>query len=279
MENDIKELAVIEQLPVITEKFEEISKDVKERTDRAKALVVTEDNFKDIKKVRADLNKEFNAYEEIRKAIKRKIMEKYDEFDEHYQTLIANAFKTADVELKDKINTEEYKIIFQKENELKIYSHEYLDYLNLKIDLSLEQLGVKVNMSDSNKKLREQVKSKLDSMANDIKLIELEDYSSDILVEYNHNGFDFAKAKLTVLNRINEKQRLEQEKIERQQKEQQEQAIVDKVDEIIIPTTVETVDKPVDNILSTRFEVHGTKEQLVNLKKYMTDNAILFWSI
>ena len=272
MENDIKELAVIEQLPVITEKFEEISKDVKERTDRAKALVVTEDNFKDIKKVRADLNKEFNAYEEIRKAIKRKIMEKYDEFDEHYQTLIANAFKTADVELKDKINAEEYKIISQKENELKIYSREYLDYLNLKMDLSLEQLGVKVNMSDSNKKLREQVKSKLDAISNDIKLIEIEEHSNEIMVEYLKD-FDFAKAKLTVINRINQMQQLEQQKQERQKLEQQDEILENKVDEIVIPV------QETETILTTRFEVSATKNELIALKQYMTENNLKFKSI
>ena len=273
-----KQIAVIEQLPKITQRLEEVSKEIKEKTDKAINLVVTEDNLQDIKKVRAELNKEFAQYEDVRKTIKKKIMEKYDEFENQYDTLIRNAFKNAEDSLKSKINTEEYKIKAQKEKSLIFYFNEYLDYLHLNDMISWEQLDIKVNMSDSEKKLREQVKSKLDSIANDIKLIELEEYSGDIFLEYSKNGFDFANAKLTILNRINEKLKLEQQKIERQQKEQQEQIIEQKVEEeIVVPT--EVVELPAENILSTRFEVKGTKEQLVNLKKYMTDNGILFFSI
>ena len=69
-----KQLAIVEQLPLIRQYFEEIHKEIAEKTTRAIELVVTEDNIKDIKKIRADLNKEYQDYEEKRKEIKRTIV-------------------------------------------------------------------------------------------------------------------------------------------------------------------------------------------------------------
>lgn len=271
-----KQLAVVEQLPVITERLEEVSKAIKEKTDRAMSLVVTEDNLKDIKKVRAELNKEFKDYESLRKTIKNKIMEKYTDFENRYNTLIGNAFKNAEDCLRGKINEGEYKIISQKEKELRIYFDEYLASINLKDMVKFEQLNIKVGLSTSDKKLREEVKSKLDNIAKDIKLIELEEYSNDIMLEYLKD-FDFVRAKTEVMVMIVGKKKLEEELERRKKQEEQDKIIEQKVDdEIIIP--VEIVEKPVEN-LTTRFQVTGTKEQLVALKQYMIQNDLKFESI
>ena len=271
-----KQLAVVEQLPIITERLEEVSKAIKEKTDRAMSLVATEDNLKDIKKVRAELNKEFKDYETLRKTIKNKIMEKYTDFENRYNTLIGNAFKNAEDCLRGKINEGEYKIISQKEKELRIYFDEYLTSINLNDMVKFEQLNIKVGLSTSDKKLREEVKSKLDNIAEEIKLIKLEEHSEDIMLEYLKD-YNYARAKSMVLLRIREKEILEEKMKQKEQADQQDKIIEKKVDdEIVIP--VETVEKPVEN-LTTRFQVTGTKEQLVALKQYMIQNNLKFESI
>ena len=272
-----KELAVVETLPVITERLEEVSKDIKERTSRAMSLVVSEENYKEIKKIRAEFNKEFADYETLRKTIKKKIMEKYDEFEIRYNELIGNAFKNAENEFKTKISETEYKIISEKEKELKFYFDEYSESLHLNNLIKWEQLGIKVKLSDSDKKLRVEIKNKLYNIAKDLEIIKLEgDLFEAILYEYLE-CFDFAKAKLTVTNRIKKEMELQEHISEKEKKEQIEKVLEQKVDdEITVP--VETVDNSVQ-ILTTKFEVSGTKEQLIVLKQFMIKNNIEFKSI
>ena len=68
---------------------------------------------------------------------------------------------------------------------------------------------------------------------------------------------------------------------QKQQQDEQDKAIEQKVEEeITIP--VEVVEKPVDNatpIITARFQVYGTLEQIKALKQFMLDTDIKFESI
>ena len=63
-------LIIIEQLPIIKSHLENLSVEIKEKVDRANSLVVNEETVKDVKQIRADLNKEFKELEEQRKQVK-----------------------------------------------------------------------------------------------------------------------------------------------------------------------------------------------------------------
>ena len=67
----IKGIINIEQLPVITEKFESISAKAKEDVNKALSLPATEENKQAIKKVRTALRKDFDMYEGARKAVNK----------------------------------------------------------------------------------------------------------------------------------------------------------------------------------------------------------------
>lgn len=272
-----KQLAVVEQLPIITERLEEVSKAIKEKTDRAMSLVATEDNLKIRKNIAAEINKEWNFYETyVRKNIKNQMMQPYYDFVSKYDELVGNPLKNAYNCLREKIKEDEYKIISQKEKELRIYFNEYLTSLHLDNIISFEKLDIKVGLSTSDKKLREEVKSKLDNIAEEIKLIKLEEHPEDIMLEYLED-YNYTRAKSMVLLRIREKEILEEKMKQKEQQEEQDKIIEQKVDdEIIIP--VEIVEKPVEN-LTTRFQVTGTKEQLINLKLYMQQKDLKFENI
>lgn len=99
------------------------------------------------------------------------------------------------------------------------------------------------------------------------------------MVEYIKNGFDFAKAKLIVLKRHKEMQELQEHILTKEQYEQIEEVLEKAVDEqIVIPT--EPIDEPnATEIITTRFQVYGTKEQLINLKNFMIQNNLEFKNI
>lgn len=262
-----KQLAVVEQLPLIRQYFEEIHKEIAEKTTRAIELVVTEDNVKDIKKIRAELNKEYQDYEEKRKEIKRQILAPYEAFERDYKEMVALSFQAADTSLKKKIDASENLIKSEKELELKEYFEELAEALQLSQFVKFEQLGIKVNMSDSMKKLMAQVDSKMKSIQNDIMLINLEPYKGDILVEYL-TDFNFARAKMTVLKRKEAALRFqqEQERVEEVVKEEKER--VEKLEkEIVVP-------KVSEELLTTSFKVQGTREQLIALREYINENGL-----
>lgn len=265
-----KQLAVVEQLPLIRQYFEEIHKDIAEKTTRALDLVVTEDNVKDVKKIRAELNKEYQDYEEKRKEIKRQIMAPYEAFERDYKEMVALSFQAADTSLKKKIDASENVLKVAKEEELKEYFNELAEALQLSEFVKFEQLDIKINMSDSMKKLMSQVETKLRAIQNDIMLINLEQYKGDILVEYLMD-FNFARAKMITLKRkeMALKFQLESQRVEEELKEEKER--VEKLEkEIVIPKTEE---QKVD-LLTTSFKVQGTKEQLIALREYINESGL-----
>ena len=262
-----KQLAIVEQLPLIRQYFEEIYKDIAKKTQTAMNLVVTDDNVKDIKKIRAELNKEFQNYEFERKEIKRQILAPYEKFEKEYKDTISSAFAAADNCLKKKIEESENIIKSEKEKELREYFKELAEALQLSQFVKFEQLNIKVNMSDSMKKLMAQVDSKMKSIQNDIMLINLEPYKGDILVEYL-TDFNFARAKMLVLKRKEAALRFqqEQERVEEVVKEEKER--VEKLEkEIVVP-------KVSEELLTTSFKVQGTREQLIALREYINENGL-----
>ena len=55
---ETNQLITVKQLPVLEEKFREKGAEIEEKVKTCQSMVVTEDNYKEIKKIRADLNKE-----------------------------------------------------------------------------------------------------------------------------------------------------------------------------------------------------------------------------
>ena len=265
-----KQLAVVEQLPLIRQYFEEIHKEIAEKTTRALELVVTEDNVKDIKKIRAELNKEYQDYEEKRKEIKRQILAPYEAFEKDYKEMVALSFQAADTSLKKKIDASENLIKDEKELELKEYFEELADALQLTQFVKFEQLNIKVNMTDSTKKLMALVCSKLQSIKNDIMLINLELYKEDILVEYLMD-FNFARAKMITLKRKEMALKFQQE----QQKvvkvvEEEKERVKELEKEIIVPK----IEEPKVDLLTATFKVQGTREQLIALREYISESGL-----
>ena len=75
------ELIVVKQLPVIEDRLEEAYLAVQERLASVANLVVTEENYKELKRTRADLNKEFGELESLRKQVKSAIEAPYKQFE------------------------------------------------------------------------------------------------------------------------------------------------------------------------------------------------------
>lgn len=181
MENQI----VLKQSPIITHQLQLVGKSVKKRIDDLELdkQVATEENVKSMKVLRAELNKEFKGYDEQRGIIKNAVTNPYLEFETVFKEEITERYKLADTQLKNSIDSVEYKIKKAKQENVIEYFTELTQ--SEKIDfLTFENVGIEINLSTSEKKYKEQVNAFVMKVVDDLALIKTTDYEAETLTEY-----------------------------------------------------------------------------------------------
>ena len=286
-----KELIVIKQLPIIEDQLLAIKQSVTERVETAMSLVCTEENYKDVKKVRSELNKEFTELEKRRKDVKTKILAPYEQFERVYKECAADAYTRADTALKGKISEVESGLKDQKRQALEEYFTEYRESVGLKPDfVTLENVGLKIGLSDSLTGLKKQIAVFLDRVSSELQAISTDASRDEILVEYQKT-FDLA-ASIAVVNRRHEE--IEQARRAREAIALRRQVEAARAAEIMAaaesaplaaseaPLAAPAVmDAPQEVqkeeaapvLYTTTFTVTGTIEQLKALKKFLEDGG------
>ena len=112
------ELIVVKQLPIIEDRLDEAYIAVQDRLNAMSNLVVTEENYKELKKTRADLNKEFGELDSLRKNVKAAIEAPYKKFEGGAYKRLADAYKDAIGKLDGEIKDVEGGLKTQKQKEL-----------------------------------------------------------------------------------------------------------------------------------------------------------------
>lgn len=176
-------LIVVEQLPIISERLESVAESIRDRVRAAQAQECTEETLSAAKKLRAALNKEFRLLEEQRKLAKTAVMQPYDAFEKVYRRCVSDAYGAADAELKAKIDAVTDGILRRKEDEIVRYFNESVHALGIPW-LMWERLGIKVNMSVTYKKLKEQVDGFTSKVLDDVAMIATQDAPDEIMTEY-----------------------------------------------------------------------------------------------
>lgn len=294
---DITEQIIeVKQLPIIFEQLALVKKSVEDKISAATKMVCTEENYKEIKKIKAAINNEFKEWEEKRKEVKKKIMTPYEKFEEIYKDCISIPYKIGDVKLKSKTDAIENGLKSEKKEKVVKYFKEYAEALGIDF-VSFGQVGCNITLSVSEKKLKEQVKAFLDKVMDDISLISAQEHKSEILVEYKRS-LNVSQAIMTVNERL---KAIEAEK-QRELAEQEERAkagsnaaaneaafepFVANVPQEIAPPPEEELqqndlplDEPQEKIFSLAFRVYGTKSQLKefahHIKSYLSERGMRY---
>lgn len=273
----MKDLIIVKQLPQIEEHLKELSAEIDKKVESAKSLVCTEESVKTIKQVRADLNKEFKELEMQRKNVKEQILAPYMQFEEVYKTYISEKYKSADVDLKTKIDNTENELKAQKEQEIKDYFEEYKTANDIDF-VTFEQANINVTLTASKKSLKEQAKKFIDEIVDDLKLVETQDCKEEILVEYKQT-LNISRAIQDVANRhklLEEEKRKQEELKNKQLEEAQRQADISiKEQEIATKNALNNfvIEAPKveeqEEILTLKFTVKGTRSKLKELKDFL----------
>lgn len=269
----MSDLIIVKQLPQIEEHLKELSIEVDKKVENAKSLICTEENVKTIKQVRADLNKEFKEVERQRKAVKEQVLAPYMQFEDIYKQYISDKYKSADSDLKVKIDNTENELKTKKEKEIKDYFEEYKKANNIDF-VTYEQAKINVTLSASMKSLKEQAKQFINQRIDDLKLIETQEHKAEILVEYKQT-LNVSQAITTVANRF---KAIEEEKKKQEEfiKEASKAVVVEAKDNPYAPQNQEILQAPVEekqeDILTLSFKVRGTRAKLKELKEFL-DNG------
>ena len=281
------DLITIEQLPVIIAKLDEIEAAVKEKTATARSLAVTEDNKQTAKKIRAELNKEYERFENSRKRVEKEIMKPLDEFKTAYKAKVAQPYKAADEALKTKIAEIENGQKAEKEGHLRAYFEEYKRRLGndyLAEIWKFEDLNLPINLSNSETKLQQMTADILEKSLNAYNAlcrIENPYIRAEALSEYA-NTKNRRTAITTAHNRFDrqEKARLLAEQAERQ-KQAEERRTADfpqrpqPTQRIQEPLTAPKAEEPInpaeseEPVLKLRFTVTAQLSKLKALKEFL----------
>lgn len=283
----------LKQAPIITyDKIKEVGEKIQEKIAALELdkQVITEQTKQSAKNTRADLNKEFKAFEEQKKFIKESVLAPYNEFEANYKNFIAQHYQNADNVLKNKIDFFENQLKEEKAERVKAFFEELCQAE--KIDfVPYKRLGLNITLSVTETQLRKQVEEFITRVVNDVDLIngipESDEYKSEVLAEYKrsldaNHSFRFVKERREAKAR--ELARIEAEKqaqAERQAKLQAEQEAKQK-EVIQAPQEVEQVpnnqvsseQNPNNELYEMTFKVKGTREQLVALKQFIINNNI-----
>lgn len=269
-EININEIVKIEQMPKVFSQLEMIGKFIDECVKDIDILPCTEENKNEVKKKRTEINNILKELDDRRKFIKNKILEPYETFNEKYEQECKGKLLSASEILKTKIDTIEEQQKQEKEDELREFVEQHCEANKVHIDFNA--IGLNITLSASIKSLKEQAKLFIERIASDLKLIELEEFKDEILLEYNKNGFDFSKAKLGVITRKKQLEEIKKQQEERQLQFDEEEKIVEKVEEIVAPK--EIIED--EDIITITFTITDTKENIIKVREYMKKEGIKY---
>ena len=291
MEININELVKVEQMAVIKQQLDIVGEEIKKRVDTIPEVLEEfskldskeqEEKKQEIKKYRTYLSSIQKQLEDKIKEIKKEINKPYDEFNTYYEdnvkVLLTNGINQLDTTIcdieKKQINEKQLEIEeFIKEHILSNHLESIVDVVDV-----IEYANLKINLSTSIKSLKESALGFISKVSDEVKLIDLEETSSNLLYEYQQNGYDLTKAKLTLIERQKEIEELAKQREKEVEEIKQEEVIEEQIEEIVTPPVEINEEKEIE-LVKSAFEVECTIDDLIAIKKLFEDRNIKYKSI
>lgn len=290
------QIAVVEQLPKITEKIKEVGAELDKRLEdlNLNSLVYNEETRKSIKELRTNLSSELKDFESQRKDIKEKINAPYDLFNKTYEAEIKSKYQQADLTLKTKIDEVENglkekakKLALECFNEHKasktVIKDNYLSFEELNLSIGLDALTDKGALV---KKYKDAIIEKVNNVERDIETINTMEHNNEILVEYlKSKNLSLAIKEVNDRHVILKQVQKDYEIVQEEQK--QEEKVVEKVEEVLSAPVEETIqgqmtiddfeetEKTNEEIYEMTFTVKATLLKLKELKKYLIQEGYI----
>ena len=282
----MKEIITLQQAPIILYNMQEYAKDLAARIASAEieTAIITDENIKTVKKVRAAFNKEFKAIDAKRLQVERELTAPWKELMEQYNTLVKSQYDDFDKVCKEKVFAHEAGKKNEKELNVKAYFDELCAAKGIDF-LPFKRLGLNITLSEPVSKLKATIKGAIDSAANDLELInsvpESDEYKSEVLAEYKRtlNTSGAFKA----VNEHRDARAAELKRLEAQKQsapvapvQAQPQAPILQAPTVATSAPIAPVQAVAEasQLIECAFKVRATMEQLRALKEYLITNNI-----
>lgn len=270
------QMIVIRQLPVIEEHLKKVSEEIDQKVNEATSLICTEENVKAIKDVRAALNKESKDWEERRKAVRVEVLKPYEDFEKIYKECIGDKYKNAETILKEKVTSVEDELKEKKKTEIESYFNEYLESKGIDF-VTFNKANINITLSASMKSLKEQAKTFIDKISDDLALIETQEHKAEILVEYKQS-LNVSQAITTVTNRykaIEEEKKKEEQRVIRIEADENHVISKESYEQLeqIFNQPLEKPTEKVEELATVSFKVTAPISKLKTLKKFLNNGG------
>ena len=262
---------------------EEVKAWVAARVQDYKNIAYTEDQVKDMKKDRADLNKLRTAFESERKRLKKVCMEPYNLFEQQVKEVVALIDEPIQL-----IDSQLYELEERRKQQKKKDIEALFDTIGFQTFVTLDNIFDQkwLNASVSLGKIEEQMKSIMYKIGTDVATIgNLPGFSFEAMEVYKKT-LDLNKAilegqRLAEIQKRKQQYEEEQKRIaeEKARQEEQEQSVLAEVVEETAPVEekVDASPEPVrPDLVQMDFRVWCTKEQLMDLREYLIAHQIKF---
>lgn len=260
--------AQIKSVGEIESNMKEVKGYVENLNNYYKNITFTEETMKEAKDEKSKVNKFKSQVADYRKNIiaeYNKPIKAFEDTAKETEKLLTETYNT----INQQVANYENKQKEIKEQEIKDYFEEYKEANNIDF-IIYEQARINVTLSASMKSLKEQAKSFIDKVVDDLKLIETQEHKTEISVEYKQT-LNVSQAITSVTNRF---KAIEEEKKKIEQEKELQKFVVDtakesdKYSEQII-LNAPSVEEKTEEILTLKFTVRGTRTKLKELKQFL----------
>lgn len=267
------ELQVNQQIGLLNWNFEQLNQQLDIELKRFEGIVITEDDIKAGKAMRASLNNLAKAIEAKRREVKKEFCAPYDEFESQTKMLI-HKINRVSLGIDSQIKSFEEQEKQKKKQEI----IDYFDSLHFHL-VSIEKLWDEkwLNKTCSEKSWKEQISGKIEKIKVDLAIIsQMEVEDKETLKAMYLDSLDVSAAKHRYDEQIERKRRLEeaQKAAELQRKE------VAPVNASVYQKRAEKQVSGAENgekLYNRTFRVTGcTRQQIIDLGNWMNAHGIRF---
>ena len=262
----------IQSIDPVTFNFEELKKELIEKSEHYKTAVYTEETIAVAKQDRANLNKLVKAVNNEKIRVKNKILEPYMEFETQCKELmeiVKSATENIDIQIKEFEQKKKDEKLVEITNYFSEKVEPYKDLINFDLIFNERWLNVTYELKQVQADIDHVIaKTKNDLMTID-SIVKNEETNAQVRDFYfrNINNPSVLGASLEEAKRMEAtKARLAE------MKKQQEEA--EKAKQTIIPKQEQSV-----KIYEICFKTYMTKDQMIKLKEFFTNNKIKYEKI
>lgn len=273
-EGEIK--AQIKSVGEIESNMKEVKGYVENLNNYYKNISFTEETMKEAKDEKSKVNKLKKQVSDYRKNIiaeYNKPIKAFEDTAKETERLLTETYNT----INQQVANYENKQKEIKEQEIKDYFEEYRKANNIDF-ITYEQAKINVTLSASMKSLKEQAKSFIDKIADDLKLIETQEHKAEILVEYKRT-LNVSQTITMVTNRFKaieeEKKRQEQKVVHIEMNKDHEitQKSYEQLESVFNKPLEQPKEEKTEEILTLKFTVRGTRTKLRELKQFLENGG------